>query len=82
MWRSLLIIIYRITHDRKKIQSRLRIENASTVLTRPTHNTLIITLDVFCLLIMFTRQSSCFVHFSRFLLIMASQSNGLGFVVP
>ena len=31
---------------------------------------------------MFTRQSSCFVHFSWFLLIMASQSIGQGFVVP
>jgi general stress protein CsbA len=80
--RDLLIIISRITHNRTKFQSRLRIQNASSVLASPTHNTLIITLDVFCLLIMFTRQSSCFVHFSWFLLIMASQSNGLGFVVP
>ena len=79
---DLLIIIYRITHNTKTFQSRLRIENASRILTHPTRNTLIITPDVFCLLIMFTRQSSCFVHFSWFLLIMASQSNGLGFVVP
>ena len=80
--RDLLIIISRITHNRKNFQSCLRIKNASSVWVSPTHNTLIITLDVFCLLIMFTRQSSCFVHFSWFSLMMASQSNGLGFVVP
>ena len=54
-WRNLLITIARRTHTNNKIQSRLRITNATSVFTSPVHNTLITTLGVFRSLIMFDR---------------------------